>query len=172
MLEALVGLAVVQSLSCVQLFVTPWTAARQSSLSFPVSWSLFKLMAIESVMPSNHLLLRRPLLLLPSIFPSITVFLDESVLHFRWLKYCSFSTSPSSEYSELISFRINCFDLLTVQGTRNSLLQSHNSRASIIWFSSFFLAQLSHPYVTTGKTHSCLPLFPRMPSDTLCASTC
>ena len=118
----LVGLAVVQSLSCVQLFVTPWTAARQSSLSFTISQSLLKLMSIEWVIqtqPSHPL---SPLLLLPSIIPSIRVFSNESVLHFRWSKYCSFSTSPSSEYSELISFRINCFDLLAVQGTLNSLL--------------------------------------------------
>ena len=112
------------------------------------------LMSIESVMLFNLLILCRPLLLLTSIFPSIRVFSNESVLHFRWLKYCSFSTSPSSEYSELISFRINCFDLLAVQGTLNSLLQDYNLKASILRHSAFFMVQLSHLYITTGKTRA------------------
>ena len=138
----------VQSLSHVQLFVTPWTAAHQASLSITNSWSLLKLISIELVMPSNHGILCRPLLLLPSIFPSIRVFSNESVLHIRWLKYWSFSfnISPSSEYSELISFRTDCFDLLAVQGTLKSLLQHHSSKASILLCSAFFIVQLSHPY--------------------------
>ena len=125
---------VVQSLSCGQLFATPWTAARQASLSFTVSRSLLKLMSIESVMPSNHLVLCGPLLLLPSIFPSIRVFSNELTLHIRWLKHCSFSfsISPSNEYSGLISFRIDWFDLLVVQGVLKSLLQCHNLKASIL----------------------------------------
>ena len=129
-------------------------AACLSSLSFPVSWSLFKLMAIESVMPSNHLLLRRPLLLLPSIFPSIRVFSSESVLHIRWPKYWSFSfcINPFNEDSGLVSFRIDWFDLLVVQGTLKSLLQHHSLKASILWHSTFFTVQLSHLYMTTGKT--------------------
>ena len=119
--------------SHVQLFVTPWTAARQVSLSITKSWSLLKLMSIELVMPSNHLILCHPLLLPPSIFPSIRVFSSESVLHIRWLKYWSFSfnISPSNEYSELISFRIGWLDLLAIQGTLKSLLQHHSSKASI-----------------------------------------
>ena len=142
------------SLSHVQLFVTPWTAARKASLSITNSQSLFKLMSIESVMPSNHLILYHPLLLLPSIFPSIRVFSNESVLHIRWPKYWSFSfnISPSNEHSGLISFRIDGFDLLAVQGTLKSLLQHHSSEASILWRSAFFIFQLSHPYMTTGKT--------------------
>ena len=134
--------------------MTPWTAAHQASLSVTNSQSLLKCMSIESVMPSNHLILCRPLLLLPSIFPSIRVFSHESVLHTRWPKYWSFSfsISPSNEYSGLISFRINWFDLLTVQGTLKSLLQHHSSKASILWHSTFFIVQLSHPYMTTGKT--------------------
>ena len=122
----------VQSLSRVRLFVTPWTTAHQASLSITNSWSLLKLMSIESVMPSNHLILCRPLLLPPSIFLSIRVFSDESVLHIRWPKYWSFSfsISPSNEYSGLISFRVDWLDLLTVQGTLKSLLQHHSSKAS------------------------------------------
>ena len=118
------------------------------------SQSLFKLMSIELVMPSNQLILCRPLLLLPSIFPSIRVFSNESVLHIRWPNYqsLSFSISPSNEYSGLISFRIDWFDLLAVQGTLKSLLQHHSSKASILWHSAFFIVQLSHPYMTTGKT--------------------
>ena len=111
-----------------------------------------RLISIESVMPSNHLILCRPLLFLPSIFPSIRVFSYESVLHIRWRKYWSFSISPSSEYSGLISFRMDWLDLLTVQGTLKSLLQHHSSKASIFWCSAFFTVQLSHPYMTTGKT--------------------
>ena len=118
------------------------------------SQSLFKLMSIELVMPSKQLILCRPLLLLPSIFPSIRVFSNESVLHIRWPNYqsLSFSISPSNEYSGLISFRIDWFDLLAVQGTLKSLLQHHSSKASILWHSAFFIVQLSHPYMTTGKT--------------------
>ena len=124
---------VVQSLSCVQLFATSWTTAHQASLSFTISWSLLKLVSIELVMPSNHLFLCCPLLLLPSIFPSIRVFSNEPVFHIRWPKYWSFSfsISPSNEYSRLISFRIDRFDLLVVQGTLKSLLQHHSSKASI-----------------------------------------
>ena len=144
----------VQSLSCVRLFVTPCTAASQVSLSITTSQSLLKLMSIELVMPSNHLILCRPLLLLPSIFPSIRVFSRESVLRIKWSKFwsCSFSISPSNEYSGLISFRINWFDLLAVQGTHESLLQHDSSKAVILWHSAFFMVQLSHPYMTTGKT--------------------
>ena len=144
----------VQSLSCVWLFATPWTAACQGSLSFTISQSLLTLMSIESVMPSNHLILCHPLLLLPSIFPSIRVFSSESVLHIGWPKYwCfNFSISASSDYSELISFRIDWLDLLAVQGTLKSLLQHHSSKASILQCSAFFVVQLSHAYMTTGKT--------------------
>jgi len=142
----------VQSLSCVRLFATPWTAARQASLSITNSRSLLKLMSIESVMPSNHLILCHPLLLLPSIFPSIRVFSSELVLHIRWPKYWNFSISPSNEYSRLISFRFDWFDLLAVQGTLKSLFQHHSSKSSIIWRSAFFIVHLSHPYMTTGKT--------------------
>ena len=144
----------VQSLSRVLLFVTPWTAAHQASLSITNTWSSLKLMSIESVMPSNHLILCRPLLLPPSIFPSIRVFSKESVLHIRWLKYWSFSLSisPSNDYSGLISFRMYWLDLLAVQGTLKSLLQHHSSKASILRRSAFFTVQLSHPYMTTGKT--------------------
>ena len=140
----------------IQLLVTPWTAAHQASLSFTISWSLLKLMSIRSVMPSNHLFLCHSLLLLPSIFPSIRVFINESALHIRWPKYWSFnfSISPSNEYSGLISFRIDWFDLLAVQGTLKSLLQYYSSKASILWCSTFFMVQLSHPYMTTGKNHS------------------
>ena len=147
-------LVVVQSLSHVQLFVTPWTAARQASLSIANSRSLLKLMSFEYVMASNHLILCRLLLLTPSIFPSIRVFSNESVLPIRWLKYWSFSLSisPSNEYSGLISFRMDWLDLLSVQGILKSLLQNHNSKASILWHSAFFIVQFSHPYMTTGKT--------------------
>ena len=143
----------VQLLSHVWLFATPWTAARQSSLSITISWSLLKLMSIESAMPSNHLILYCPLLLLPSIFPSIRIFSNESVLHIRWPKCWSFgfSISPSNEYSGPISFRVDLFDLLAVQGTLKSLLQHHRSEASIIRCSAFCIVQLSHPYMTTGK---------------------
>ena len=139
-------------LSHVQFLETPWTAAYQASLSFTISQSLLKLMSIESVMPSNHLMLCCPLLLLPSIFPSIKVFSNESALHIRWPKYWSFSfsISPSTEYSGLISFRIDWFDLLAVQGTLKSLLQHHSLKESILW--AFFTVQLSHPYTATGKT--------------------
>ena len=135
-------------------FVTQWTAARQASLSITNSWSLLKLMSIESVMPSNRLTLCHPLLLLPSIFPSIRVFSNESVLRIRWPKYwsISFSISSSNEYSELILFRIDWFDLLAVQGTLKSLLQHHSSKASILQHLAFFMVQLSHPYMITGKT--------------------
>ena len=138
----------VQSLSRVQLLVTPWTAARQASLSITNFRSLLKLLSIESVMPSNHLILCDPLLLLPSIFPSIRVFSNESVLRIRQPKYWSFSftISPSNEYSGLISFRMDWLDLLAVQGTLKSLLQYHSSEPSIFWHSVFFIVQLSHPY--------------------------
>ena len=144
----------VQLLSHIWLFATPWTSARQASLSITNSRSLLKLMSIESVMPSNHLILCHPLLLLPSIFPSIRVFTNESVLHIRWPKYWSFSFSISSsnEYSGLISFRMGWLDLLAVQGTLRSLLQHHSSKASIFQHSAFFIVQLSRPYMTTGKT--------------------
>ena len=134
----------------VQLFATPWTAASQASLSITNSRKLLRL--IELVMPSNHLVFCRPLLL-PSIFPSIRVFSKESVLRIRWPKYWnfSFSISPSNEYSGLISFRIGWLDLFAVQETLRSLLQHHSSKASILWHSAFFMVQLSHPYVTTGK---------------------
>ena len=171
----------VQSLSHVWLFATPWIAACQASLSITNSWSLLKLMSIELVMPFNHLILCRPLVLPPSIFPSIRVFSNESALHIRWPKdwSFSFSISPSDEYSGLISFRMNWLDLLAVQETLKSLLQHHSSKASILFFfvffcffvffkfyfifklyikasilghSAFFIAQLSHPYMTTEKT--------------------
>ena len=130
--------------------------ASQASLSFTISWSLLKLMSIELVTPSNHLVLCHPLLLLLSTFPSIRVFSKESVLRIRWSKYWSFSfsISSSSEYSGLISFRIDWFDLLAVQGTLKSLLQHHSSEASVLWHLAFFMIQLLHPYVTTGKKHS------------------
>ena len=145
-------MVVVQSLSHVRLFAFSWTAARQASLSFTISWSLLKLMSIESVMPSNHLILCS-LFLLPSIFPSIRVFSHESALCIKWPKYWSFSfsISPSNEYSGLISFRIDWFDLLDVQGTLKSLFQQQNSRPSILWHSVVRMVQLSHPYMTTGK---------------------
>ena len=144
----------VQSLSCVWLFVTPWTAARQASLSITNSQSLLKLMCIESVILSSQLILCHPLLLQPSIFPSIRVFSNESVLHIRWTKYWSFSfsISPSNEYSGLISFRMDWLDLRTVQETLKSLLQHHSSKALVLWCLAFFMVQLSHPYMTTRKT--------------------
>ena len=144
----------VQSLSCIRLFATPWITAHQASLSIINSQSSLKLMSIELVMPSNHLLLCRPLLLPPSIFPSIRVFSNDSALLIRWPKYWSFSfnISPSNEHPGLISFRMDWLDLLTVQGTLKSLLQHHSSKASVLWHSAFFIVQLSHPYMTTGKT--------------------
>ena len=147
-------LSSVQSLSHVQLFVTPWTGACQASLSITNSWSLLKLMPIESVMPSSHLILCRPLLLLPPIPLSIRVFSNESPLHIRWPKYRSFSftISPSNEHPGLIPFGMDWLDLLAVQGTLKSLLQHHSSKASIFRRSAFFTVQLSHPYMTTGKT--------------------
>ena len=154
----------VQSLSHVRLFATPWTAAHQASLSFTISQNLLKLMSIESVMPSNHLILCRPLLFPPSIFPSIRVFSNELVLHIRWPKYWSFSfnISPSNEYSGLISFKIDWFDLLAVHRTLKSLLQHHSSKSSILWRSAFFVVQFSHPYLTSGfrieQDSSCKPL--------------
>ena len=135
-----------------RLFVTTWTAAHQASLSITNSQSLLKFMSIELVMPSNHLILCRLLLLPLSIFLSIRVISNESVLHIRWPKYWSFSISPSNEYSGLISFRMDWLDLLAVQGTLKSLLQHHSSKASILLHSGFFIVQLSHPYMTTGKT--------------------
>ena len=148
------GISSVQSLSRVRLFVTPRTAAHQASLSITNSRSPPKLMFIESVMPSNHLILCHPLLLLPSIFPSIRVFSNESALHIRWPKYWSFSCniSPSDEHPGLISFTTDWLDLLAVQGTLKSLLQHHSSKASILQRSAFFTVQLSHPYMTPGKT--------------------
>ena len=146
----------VQSLSRVRLFVTPWITARQASLSITNSRSSLKLTSIDSVMPSSHLILGRPLLLLPPIPPSIRVFSNESTLHMRWQNYWSFSfsISPSNEHPGLISFRMDWLDLLAVQGTLKSLLQHHSSKASILWNSAFFTVQLSHPYMTTGKTIS------------------
>ena len=141
----------VQSLSHSRLFATPWTAARQASLCIINSWTLLKLKSIASVMPSNHLILCHPLLLLPSVFCSIRVFSNESVLRIRWPKYWSFSISPSNEYSSLISFRVDWFDLLAVQRTLKSLLQHHSSKASVLQGSAFFMVQLSHLYMTTGK---------------------
>ena len=144
----------VRLLSRVRLFVTPWTADHQVSLSITNSRSPSKPMSIELVMPSNHLILCHLFLLLPSIFPSIKIFYNESALHIRWPKYWSFSfsISPSSEHPELISFRMDWFDLLAVQGSLKSLLQHHSSKASILLCSAFFRVQLSHPYMTTGKT--------------------
>ena len=154
MCQALCFAAVVQLLSHVQLFATPWTAACQASLSFTISWNLLKLMSIESVIPSDHLILCHPLLLLPSIFPSTRVFSKESALRIRWPKYWSFSSniSPSNEHPRLISLRMDWLDLLAVQGTLKSLLQHHSSKASVFRCSAFFLVQLSYPYMTTGKT--------------------
>ena len=144
----------VQSLSSVRLFATPWITARQASLSIPNSWSLLKPMSIESVMPSSHLILCHPLLLLPPTPPSIRIFSNESTLLMRWPKYWhfSFSISPSNKHPGPISFRMDWMDLLAVQGTLKSLLQHHSSKASILQCSAFFTVQLSHPYMTTGKT--------------------
>ena len=146
----LLSTIVVQSLSLVQLFATTRTAAHQTPLSSTVSWSLLIFMSIKSVMLSNYLIFCHPLLL-PSIFSSIGVFSNESTLPIRWPKYWNFSISPFSEYSGLISFRIDWFGLLAVQGTLRSVLQQHSSKASILWRSAFFTVQLSHPYMTTGK---------------------
>ena len=143
---------VTQSLSHVPLFVTLWTAVHQASLSFTNSLNLLKLISMESVMSSNHLILCHSLLLFSSIFPSIRIFSNELVLRIRWPKYWSFSISSSNEYSGLISFRINRFDLLAVQGTLTSPLQHHSSEASVLQCSAFFMVQLSHPYMTTWKT--------------------
>ena len=150
----LVVAVVDQLLSYIQLFVTPCTVARQASLSFTIFQSLLKLMSIESVMPSNHLIFCCPLLLLPSIFPSIRVFSNESVLRIRWPKYWSFSfsISPSNEYSGLISFRMDWFDFFAVQRTLKSLVQYHSSKALVLWCSAFFMVQLSHPHMTTRKS--------------------
>ena len=150
----LLSFSSVQSLSRIQLFATPWTAAHQASLSITNSQRFLKLMSIETMIPSNHLILCHPLLLLPSIFPHSRVFSSESILHIRWPKYWSFSfsISPSNEYAGLISFRMDWLDLLAVQGTLRSLLQCHNSKASVLWCSAFFIVQLSYPYMTTGKT--------------------
>ena len=136
--------------------MTPWTAAHQACLSITNSWSLLQLMSTESVMPSNRLILCHPLFFLPSVFPSIRVFSNESVLRIKWPKYWSFcfSICPSNEYSGLISFRIDWFDVLAVQGTLKRLLQHHSSKASILQCSAFFTVQLSHPYMITGKTIS------------------
>ena len=141
-----------QSLSRVRLFATPWTAARQTSLSITISWSVLKFMSIELVMPSSHLILCCLLLLLPPIPRSFRVFSEESTLHMKWPKYWSFRFSiiPSKDHPGLISFRMDWLDLLAVQGTLKSLLQHHSSKASILWCSAFFTVQLSHPYMTTG----------------------
>ena len=157
----------VQSLSRVQLFETPWIAVRQISLSFTISQSLLKLMSIESVMPSNHLILCHSLLLLTSILPSIRIFCNESALCIRWPKYWSFSfsISPSNEYAGLISYRIDWFDLLAVQATLKSLIQLHSSKASILQHSAFFIVQHSPPYMTTGKTLRALLNFRVLPVD-------
>ena len=151
---SLISIHSVQLLSCILLFATPWTTARQASLSITNTQSPPKPMSIESVMASNHLILCCPLLLLPSMFPSIRVFSNESAIRIRWPKYWSFSfnISPSNEYSGLISFRMDWLDFLAVQGTLKSLLQHHSSKASILLLSAFFIVQLSHPYMTTGKT--------------------
>ena len=151
---SLLLLLLLSHFSRVRLLATPGTAACQASLSITNSRSLPKLMSIESVMPSNHLILCHPLLLLPSIFPSIRVFSNELVLHIRWQKYWSFSfnINPSNEDPGLISFRMDWLDLLAVQGTLKSLLQHHSLKASILWHSAFFIVQLSQPYMTTGKT--------------------
>ena len=154
MLYGIAQFSSVQSLSHVQLFATPWISARQASLSITISWSSLRLTSIDSVMPSSHLILGRPLLLLPPIPPSNRAFSNESTLHMRWPKYWSFSFSiiPSKEISGLISFRMDWLDLLAVQGILKSLLEYHSSKASILWCSAFFTVQLSHSYITTGKT--------------------
>ena len=163
-----------QSLSRVWLFATPWTAECQASLSITISQSSLKLMSIESVMPSNQLVLYCPLLLLPSVFPSIRVFSKESVPRIRWPNYCSFSfsISPSSEYSGLISFRMDWLDLLAVQGTLKSLLQHRSSKAWILWCSAFFIVQLSHPYMTIGKTIALTRHRPLLAKQCLCFLIC
>ena len=143
---------IAQLLSCIWPFVTLWTAAYQPSLSFTISQSLFKLMPIESVVPSKHLIFCHSLLLLPSIFPNIRVFSNESTLPIQWPKYWSFSISLSNEYSGLISFRMDWFDLLGFQSTLKSLLQHHSSKASICWCSAIFMIQILHLYITTGET--------------------
>ena len=150
----LVQFSSIQSLSHVWLFATPWTAASQASLSITNSQSPSKPMSTESMMLYNHLILYHPLFLLPLIFPSIRIFSNESVVRIKWPKYWSFSfnISPSNEYSGLISFRRDWLDLLAVQGTLKNLLQHHSSKASILWWSAFFIVELSHPYMTTGKT--------------------
>ena len=144
----------IQLLSCVWLFATPWITAHQASVTITNTQSSFKLMSIKSVMPSKHFILCRPLLLLPPVPPSIRVFFNESTFCMRWPKYWSFSfsISPSNEHPELISFRMDWLDLLAVQGTLKSLLQHHSSKTSILRHSAFFTVQLSHPYMTTGKT--------------------
>jgi len=153
-IEGQINFSSVQSLSRVRLFVTPWTTALQAFLSITNSRTLPKLRFIDLVVPYNHLILYCPLLLLPSIFPSVRVFSNESALRIRWPKYWSFSfsISPSNEHPRLISFRMDWLDLLEVQGTLKRLLQNHNLKASILWCSAFFIVQLSHPYMTTGKT--------------------
>ena len=163
----------VQSLSRVQRFATLWIAVLQASLSITNSRSLPKLMSTELVMPSNNLILCRPLLLLPSIFLSIGNFSNEWALHIRWPKYWSFSfnNSPSSEHQELISFRMDWLDLFAVQGTLKSFPQHHSSKASIFWCSAFFIVQLSHPYMTTGKTIA-LTRWTLLTKECLCFSIC
>ena len=153
-IHSLIKFLIVQLLSCVQLFVNPWTAVFQAFLSFTISQSLLKLMSIESVMPSNYLILCHPLLHLPSVFPSIRVFSNELAVCIRRPKYwsVSFSISPSNEYSGLISFRIDWFDLLFVQWTHKGVFQHHNLKASILWLSAFLMVQLTHAYMTSGKT--------------------
>ena len=153
----LVQFSSVQSLSRVRLFATPWIAAHQASLSITNSWSSLRLTSIESVMPSSHLILCHPLLLLPPIPPSIRVFYDESTLRIWWPKYWNFSFSiiPSKEHPGLISFRKDWLDLLAVQGTLKSLFQHHSSKASILWCSAFFTVQLSHLYMTAGNAKGC-----------------
>ena len=150
------SISLVQWLSWIWLFANQWTAAPQSSLSITNSWGLFKLMSIESVMPSSYRILCRPLIHPPSIFPSIRVFSKESALHIRWPKYWSFSfsISPSNEYWGLISFRMDWLDLLAVQGTLKSLLWHHSLKVSVLQHSAFFMVQLSHPYMTPGKTRT------------------
>ena len=154
---------VVHLRSCIQLFATPWTIACQASLSFTSSWNLLRFLSIESVMPSNHLILCHPLLFLPLIFPSIRVFSKQLALHIRWPKYWSFSfsNSPSNKHLGLISFRIDWFDLFVVQETLKSLLQHHSWKASILWCSAFFMDQFSYLYMTTGKNIALTTLFCR-----------
>ena len=152
----------VQSLSHVWLFESPWTAAHQDSFSITNSWSLLKFISIESVIPSNHLIHCHPLLLLPSIFPSIRIFLNESALCNRWPKYQSFSfnISPSNEYSGLIYLRMDWLGLLAVEGTLKSVFQHHSSKASILWHSAFFIFHLSHPYITLTSIHTFSSIHP------------